>query len=63
MLSTRCTLGQYNSSKCLTLADFNTKYNWPGEIVDMEISELHQHFDEASWLFIENKGSGSKTEY
>ena len=27
----------------------------------MQISELHQYLDEAPWLFIENKGSGSKT--
>ena len=48
---------------CLTLAVFNTEYDFPEEIVDMQISELHQYFDEASWLFVENKSSGSKTQY
>ena len=57
----KCKLSQYNSSRCLTLADFNTKYDLPGEVVDMQISELHQYLDEAPGLFIENKGSGSKT--
>ena len=59
----KCTLSQCNSSRCLTLADFNTEYDLPGEIVDMQISEFHQYFDEASWLFIEDEGRGSKTEY
>ena len=59
----KCTLSQYNLSRCLTLADSSTEYDLPGEVVDMQISELHQSFDEASWLFIENKGSGSKTKY
>ena len=39
----------------LTLADFSTEYDLPGEVVDIQISELQQSFDEASWLFIENK--------
>ena len=56
-------LSQYNSHRCLTLADFNTEHDLSEEVVDMQMSELHQYFDEASWLFIENKGSGSKTEY
>ena len=45
------------------LADFSKEYDLPGEVVDVQISELHQYFDEASWLFIENKCSGSITEY
>ena len=45
----------------LTLADFSTEYDLSGEVVDKQISELQQSFDETSWLFIENKGSGSKT--
>ena len=59
----KCTLSQYNSLRCLTLADFNTEYDLPGKVDDMQISELHQYFNEASWLFVENKGSGSKTQY
>ena len=59
----KCTLSQYNLSKCLALADFSTEYDLPGEVVDMQISELQQSFEEASGLFIENKGSGSKTKY
>ena len=54
----KCTLSQYNSRRCLTFVDFNTEYDLPVEVADMHISELHQYFDEASWLFIENKGSG-----
>ena len=44
----KCALSQCNSSRCLTLADFNTEYDLPGEVVDMQISEFHQYFDEAS---------------
>ena len=58
-----CTLSHYNLSRCLTLTDFNTEYDLPGEVVDMQINELHQYFDKSWWLFIENKVSGSKTEY
>ena len=28
----------------------------------MQGIELHQYFDEVSWLFIKNNGTGSKTE-
>ena len=59
----KCALSQYNSHRCLTFADFNTEYDLLGEVADMQISELHQYFDEASCLFIEKKGSGSKTDY
>ena len=56
-------LSQYNPRRCLTLADFKIEYDLPGEVTDMQISELYQYFDEASWLFIESKGRGSKSKY
>ena len=42
--------------------DFSAEYDFRGKVVDMQVSELHQYFDELSWPFIENTGSGSKTE-
>ena len=59
----KCMLTQYNSRRCLILANFSTEYELSGEVADMKMSELHQYFNEVSWLFIENYGSGSKTEY
>ena len=48
--------------KYLVFSDFNAEYDFRGKVVDMQISELHQYLDELSWSFIENTGSGSKTE-
>ena len=50
----KCAFSQYNSSRCLILADFKTEYDLPGEV------QLHQYFDEASWLFIEAKLAAQK---
>ena len=38
----KCMLTQYNSCRCLILANFSTEYELSGEVADMKMSELHQ---------------------